>query len=41
MNYENLAELLFPNIDKTPQYYVEKYPARNLKRRSMCYKICT
>ncbi|WP_461612860.1 glutamate--tRNA ligase [Clostridium sp. Marseille-QA1073] len=31
MNYENLAELLFPTIDKTPQYYIEKYPARNLK----------
>lgn len=26
-----LAQLLFPNIDKTPEYYEELYPARNLK----------
>lgn len=31
MNFEELANLLFPNIDKTPEYYEEKYPARNLK----------
>lgn len=28
---EKLAELLFPDIDKTPPYYEELYPARNLK----------
>ena len=28
---KELAELLFPNIDKTPEYYEEKYPARKLK----------
>lgn len=26
-----LAQLLFPNIDKTPNYYEELYPARKLK----------
>lgn len=26
-----LAQLLFPNIDKTPDYYEELYPQRNLK----------
>ncbi len=30
MNYEKLAELLFPNIDKTPDYYENLYPARSL-----------
>ncbi|MBR4450921.1 MAG: glutamate--tRNA ligase [Clostridia bacterium] len=28
--YNELAELLFPGIDKTPAYYEEIYPARNL-----------
>lgn len=23
MSYENLANLIFPNIDKTPEYYFE------------------
>lgn len=27
---KQLADLLFPNIDKTPEYYVIKYPKRNL-----------
>ena len=31
MNFDELANLLFPNIDKTPEYYEEKYPVRNLK----------
>lgn len=30
MDYEKLAELLFPNIDKTPDYYENLYPARSL-----------
>ena len=29
-NFEKLAELLFPNITKTPDYYEELYPQRNL-----------
>lgn len=31
MNFKELAELLFPNIDKTPDYYEELYPLRELK----------
>ena len=30
MDYKKLAELLFPNIDKTPEYYEEMYPLRDL-----------
>lgn len=29
-NYEKIAELLFPNITKTPEYYEKMYPARKL-----------
>ena len=31
MSFEKLADILFPNIDKTAEYYLEKYPKRNLK----------
>ncbi len=31
MDYEALSELLFPNITKTPDYFEEKYPPRQLK----------
>lgn len=31
MDFEKLACLLFPDIDKTPAYFEEKYPARTLK----------
>lgn len=30
MDYAALAELLFPHIDKTPDYYEALYPARQL-----------
>ena len=30
-NYNELANLLFPNVDKTVEYYENLYPARNLK----------
>lgn len=30
-DFEKLAQILFPNIDKTPDYYEELYPARDLK----------
>ncbi len=30
-DYKELADLLFPNVDKTPEYYETLYPARNLK----------
>ena len=28
---KELANLVFPNIDKTPEYYEELYPKRNLE----------
>ena len=31
MDYNKLADLLFQNIDKTPEYYEELYPQRQLK----------
>lgn len=31
MSLEKLADLIFPNVDKTMDYYMEKYPQRNLK----------
>lgn len=31
MSLEKLAELIFPGTDKTPEYYIEKYPKRELK----------
>lgn len=31
MDNKKMAELLFPDIDKTPQYYEELYPDRKLK----------
>ena len=31
MSFDKLADIIFPNIDKTPEYYVSKYPKRNLK----------
>jgi len=30
-DYKKIAELLFPEIDKTPEYYFNKYPKRVLK----------
>jgi len=30
MDYKKLAQLLFPDIDKTPEYYESLYPPRNL-----------
>ena len=30
MDYKKLAQLLFPGIDKTPEYYESLYPPRNL-----------
>ena len=29
MSLEKLADLIFPNIDKTPEYYLEKYPKKS------------
>lgn len=30
MSYDVLANKIFPDIDREPQYYIEKYPKRNL-----------
>ena len=30
-DYEKIAELLYPNIKNTPEYYFKKYPKRNLR----------
>ena len=30
---KKLAELLFPDVDKTPDYYEEKYPYRKLNKK--------
>ena len=34
-----LAELLFPHIDKTPEYYETKYPPRNLPEGAIVTRI--
>lgn len=31
-DYEKIAELLFPGVDKTPEYYEKLYPSRNLPK---------
>lgn len=31
MSLEKLADIIFPKVDKTPEYYIEKYGKRNLK----------
>lgn len=38
-NNKKLAELLFPNIDKTPDYYEKMYPERNLPDGAMVTRI--
>ena len=38
-NYDLLAELLLPNIDKKPEFYEEMYPARNLAEGSRVTRI--
>lgn len=39
MNYKELANLLFPDIDKTISYYEERYPKRNLKAGAKVTRI--
>jgi glutamyl-tRNA synthetase len=31
MSFEKLADMIFGNVEHTTQYYIEKYPKRNLK----------
>ena len=38
-NYEKLAELLLPHIDKTPEYFEELYPERNLPEGARVTRI--
>ncbi len=38
-NYEQMAELLLPNIDKTPDYYENLYPERNLPEGAAVTRI--
>ena len=35
MSLERLSDIIFPNVDKTPEYYLEKYPKRNLKEGAL------
>ncbi len=39
MNFELLAELLFPNITNTPDYYEDKYPKRNLNKKDIVVRF--
>ena len=39
MDYEKLAELLFPDITKTPAYYEETYPQRELPAGAMVTRM--
>ncbi|MBN2879729.1 MAG: glutamate--tRNA ligase [Clostridia bacterium] len=39
MDNKKLAGLLFPNIDKTPEYYEEKYPERGLEKGAMVTRL--
>lgn len=39
MDNNKLAELLFPHIDKTPEYYEELYPKRNLPEGAKVTRI--
>ena len=39
MDYEKLAELLFPQIDKTPEDYYAMYPQRELPEGAMVTRM--
>ena len=38
---KKLAELLFPDVDKTPDYYEEKYPYRKLPNKAEVTRLGT
>ena len=38
-DFNALAELLLPNIDKTPDYYENLYPARNLPEGARVVRV--
>ena len=37
MSFEKLADMILGNVEHTTEYYIEKYPKRNLKRRCKSY----
>lgn len=39
MDYEKLAEMLFPGIDKDIEYYLNKYPKRNLPENALVTRV--
>ncbi len=39
MDYKKLADLLYPDVDKTIDYYLNKYPKRNLPENSEVMRI--
>lgn len=39
MDYKNLAEILFPNIDKKITYYEEKFPYRDLDKKAAVTRL--
>ncbi len=39
MDYNKLAELLFPHIDKTPEYYEELFPKRSLPENAKVTRL--
>lgn len=39
MDYNRLAELLFPDIDKTPEYYENLYPERSMAEGAMVTRM--
>ena len=36
---KELAQLLFPNVDKTIEYYEELYPERNLDKKAKVTRL--
>ena len=41
MDNQKLADLLFPDVTKTPEYYEEKYPYRKLKNKEEVTRLET
>ena len=39
MDHKKLAELLFPHIDKTPDYYEQKFKIRDLPQGAMVTRL--
>ena len=39
MDNAQLAQLLFPDVDKTPEYYEEKFPYRKLPSKAQVTRM--